>query len=151
MKRNFVLVFSLFVMTLVFSVAASAQSNRPYHDGSVWDIAFIKIKPGQGAAYMNYLASDWKRNQEALKKAGLILSYMVVSTEAHGTNDWNLMLMTEFKDLATMEASQDKADQLMQTLVGNDTKQSQGMVARGDMRELMGDRLARQIILEPKK
>lgn len=151
MKRNFVLICSLFVLMLVCSTAASAQSNRPYHDGSVWDISFIKVKPGQGAAYMNYLATDWKRNQEAMKKAGLILSYMVVSTEAHGANDWNLMLMTEFKDLASMEAGQDKADQLMQTLVGDDAKAGKAMVARGEMRELMGDRLARQIILEPKK
>ncbi|MFN0279442.1 MAG: hypothetical protein ACKVRN_12735 [Pyrinomonadaceae bacterium] len=151
MKNKLTLIISLFVVMLTMSIVTSAQVNRPYHDGSVWDIAFIKVKPGQGAAYMNYLATDWKRNQEAMKKAGLILSYMVVSTEAHGANDWNLMLMTEFKDLASMEAGQDKADQLMQTLVGDDAKASKAMVTRGEMRELMGDRLARQIILEPKK
>lgn len=151
MKRNFLFVCSLFIFTLLFSVAANAQSARQYRDGSVWDIAFIKVKPGQGAAYMNYLANEWKRNQEAMKKAGLILSYKVISTEAHGTNDWNLMLMTEFKDLASMEAGQDKADQLMQSLVGDDATAGKAMVARGDMRELMGDRLAREIILEPKK
>jgi hypothetical protein len=151
MKRNIVLVCSFFLMTLAFSVTASAQSNRPYHDGSVWDIAFIKVKPGGGAAYMNYLATDWKRNQEALKKAGIILSYMVIGTEAHGANDWDLMLMTEFKDLASMESNQDKADQVLQSLVGDDTKQSKATITRGEMRELMGGRLGRQVVLEPKK
>ena len=151
MKRNLVLACSLFILTLICTTAVSAQSNRPYHDGSVWDIAFIKVKPGGGSAYMNYLATDWKRNQEALKKAGIIMSYMVIGTEVHGTDDWDLMLMTEFKDLASMEANQDKADQVLQSLAGDDTKQSQATITRGEMRELMGDRLARQIVLEPKK
>src|SRR5688572_31441417 len=31
-------------------------------------------------------------------------SYKVLRTEAHGPGDWNLMLMTEYKDMATMEA-----------------------------------------------
>ena len=76
--------------------------TRPYHNGTVWDVAFIRIKPGMDTAYMTYLAGQWKAEHEALKKEGLILSYKVISCEAHGPSDFNLMLMTEFKDLATL-------------------------------------------------
>jgi hypothetical protein len=74
-----------------------------------------------------------------------------LQTEAHGSNDWNLMLLTEYKDLATMEKNQDKADALLQTVIGNDEKQRQGYRDRLEIREVLADRLAREIILEPKR
>lgn len=147
--RSMVVVF-IALVTLIIAGIAVAQVKRPYHDGSVWDISFIRVKPGMGAAYMNYLATDWKRNQEAMKKAGLILSYKVIGSEPHSPTDFDLMLMTEYKDLATMEAGSDKADDLSQTVVGNDQKQMEGYKQRLEIREVLGDRLSREIILEPK-
>ena len=124
---------------------------RPYHDGSVWSIAFIKVKPGMNTAYLDYLAADWKKEQEAMKAAGIILSYKVIGVEAHTPAEWNLMLMTEYKSLAAMEASADKADALGQKLFGSDQKMMQGYRDRLEIREVLGDRLGREIILEPKK
>ena len=151
MKRNLTLVCSLFVIMLTMSIVTSAQVNRPYHNGSVWIVGVIQVKPGMSTAYKNYLATDWKRNQEAMKKAGIILSYMVIQTESHSGTDWNMLLLTEYKDLATYEANQDKADNLGQTLVGNDAVQMQGYRDRSLIREVLGNRLARELKLEPKK
>ena len=150
MKRRLILVFSLFIITLTMSVAASAQVNRPYHNGSVWSIGFIVMKPGMDTAYLNYVATDWKKEQEALKKDGQIISYMVIQTEGHSGTDWNLMLMTEYKDLATMEANDAKADTLLQKVIGDDAKQMQGYRDRLQIREVVGNRLGREIVLEPK-
>ena len=132
------------------ALATYAQMvNRPYHNGSVWDLTFVRIKPGMDAAYLGYLTGNWKRAQETARQEGLILSYKVLGTESHGANDWNLLLMVEFKDLATMEANQPKADALGQRLFGTDQQQQQGYRERADIREIVGDRLAREIILEP--
>ena len=150
MKIKRTLIGSLVLLVLIVGVSVFAQVNRPYHNGSVWNISFIRVKPGMDTAYMEYLAGAWKLNQEAAKKEGLILSYKVIGTEGHTPGDWNLMLMTEFKDLASMEANEDKADALAQKMIGNDQKQMQGYKERSEIRELMGDRLAREIILEPK-
>ena len=79
-----------------------------------------------------------------------MLSYKVLTTEAHSANDWNLMLMTEFKDLATMEANEDKAEELTQKLIGDDAKQQKGYKERSEIREVMGSRLAREMVLEGK-
>jgi len=151
MKRNLILVLSLFVIILTMSIAASAQIQRPYHNGSVWSIGFIVMKPGMDTAYLNYIATDWKKEQEALKKDGQIISYMVIQTEGHTGNDWNLMLMTEYKDLATMEADEAKADTLLQKVIGDDAKQMQGYRDRLQIREVVANRLGRQIVLEPKR
>lgn len=151
MKRNLTLVCSLFVLMLTMSIVTSAQVNRPYSNGSGWAIGVIQVKPGMDNAYKNYLATEWKRNQEAMKKEGIILSYMVIQTEMHSGTDWNMLLLTEYKDLATFEANQTKADNLAQTVVGNDAAQMQGYKERLQIREVLGNRLAREILLEPKK
>jgi hypothetical protein len=151
MKRNHIFVSLLIVLALTLSVVVLGQVNRPYRNGSVWSIGFIRMKPGMETAYLNYIATDWKRNQEALKKDGQIISYKVLTTEAHSTGDFNIMLMTEYKDLATMEANTDKADNLAQQVVGNDEKQRQGYRDRLEIREVLQNRLAREIVLEPKR
>ena len=149
MKRT--LVSSLIVLILTVSVVVVAQVNRPFRNGSVWAISLIKMNPGMETAYLNYIAGDWKREQEALKKDGQIVSYKILQTEAHGSNDWNLMLMTEYKDLATYEKNLEKTDALLQTVIGDDEKQRQGYRQRMEIREVLADRLAREIVLEPKR
>ena len=152
MKLNRRIVVGALALSVAGAAALTvhAQVKRPYHDGTVWNVSFIRMKPGMDTAYLNYLATDWKRNQEAAKKEGLIVSYKVLATEAHTPNDWNLILMTEVKNLATMEANVDKNDALFQKVVGDDQKQMQGYKDRLEIREVMGDRLAREIVLEPK-
>jgi len=135
---------------LLAGAAVWAQVKRPYRNGSVWDVAFIKVKPGMDVAYLTYLSGAWKMEQDAAKKEGLVLSYKVLVTEAHGATDWNLLLMTEYKNLASMEAGQEKFDALVQKVIGDDQTQMQGYKDRLEIREVMGSRLAREIILEPK-
>lgn len=154
MKRNRRIISSFAAVCLLLTVVGLgvyAQVSRPFRNGTVWTVSFIKMKPGMETAYLNYIATDWKRNQETFKKEGLILSYKVLTTEAHSPGDWNIMLMTEFKDLATMEANEAKADALAQKVVGDDQKQIQGYRERLEIREVMGDRLAREIVLEPRR
>ncbi|MCM3874317.1 MAG: hypothetical protein ND895_26810 [Pyrinomonadaceae bacterium] len=151
MKLNRLTIGFLVALVLTLSVVAFAQVNRPYRNGSVWSIGFIRMKPGMDTAYLNYVAGDWKREQEALKKDGQVISYKVLQTEAHGAADFNLMLMTEYKDLATYEKNLEKADALLQTVIGDDEKQRQGYRQRLEIREVLADRLAREIVLEPKR
>jgi hypothetical protein len=150
MNRKRIAIGIFAIAVLVIGVTVYAQVKRPFRNGTVWQISFIRMKPGMDTAYLNYVAGQWKAEQEAQKKAGNILSYKVLGVEGHTTAEWNLMLMTEYKDLASMEASEDKADAVAQQVVGDDEKQRQGYREREAIREVVGTRLAREIILESK-
>jgi hypothetical protein len=152
MKRSTVVIVGFMAALCVIAAGLSvyAQASRPYRNGSVWTMSMIRMKPGMDSAYLTYLATDWKRNQESLKTEGLILSYRVLTTESHGSSDWDVLLLTEYKDLATLEANQDKADAVVQKVVGDDQKQMQGYKERSEIREVLGTRLAREITLEPR-
>jgi hypothetical protein len=149
MKQR-ILTGALLVSLALLALSLYAQVNRPYRNGSVWDIAFIRMKPGMETAYLTYLTGDWKREQEALKSNGYALSYKVLQTESHNPNDFNIILMTEFKDLASLEANEKKMDALSQQVAGNDQKQQQGYREREPIRDVLADRLAREIVLEPR-
>lgn len=150
-NRNRILTGLLVAFIFTLSIVVVAQVSRPFRNGSVWSIGFIQMKPGMDTAYLNYVATDWKREQEALKKDGQIISYKVLTTESHGSNDWNIMLMTEYKNMATMEANETKADNLTQTVSGNDAQQMQGYRDRLQIREVLQNRMAREIVLEPRR
>jgi hypothetical protein len=150
-KKQRILGICLGVCVLLLGASVYAQMVRPTHNGTVWELSFIHVKPGMGSAYDKYLASDWKKEQDALKAAGITLSYKVIGAEAHSPGDWNLMLMVEYKDLASLEANEDKADALLQKMFGGDEKEMQGYKERSEIREVLGTRLAQEVILEPKK
>jgi len=151
MRKQGIVGICIGMCLLLLGASVYAQIVRPTHAGTVWQLSFIHVKPGMVSAYDKYLASDWKKEQEALKAAGIVLSYKVIGTEAHSPSDWDLMLMVEYKDLASVEANEDKVDALLQKTFGGDEKVMQGYKERSEIREVLGTRLARELILEPKK
>src|SRR5438132_3972587 len=78
MKSRRVFVSSIFAIIVLICISGLARVDRPYHNGSVWELSFIRVKPGMDEAYTNYLAGQWKQQQEAMKLAGIILSYKVI-------------------------------------------------------------------------
>src|SRR5271166_952669 len=72
MRKQHILGICLGVCLLLLGISLYAQMVRPTHDGTVWTLSFIHVKPGMGIAYDKYLASDWKKEQDALKEAGII-------------------------------------------------------------------------------
>jgi hypothetical protein len=138
---------ALAVSLMALGLSLYAQVSRPYHPGTVWQLQFIRVKPGMDNAYKDWLATDWKKQQEAFKSQGLIMNYKVLETESHNANDFNMILMTEAKDLATLEANDQKFDAVAQQVMGSDEQQRQGYKNREGMREPLGTRLAREVVL----
>lgn len=91
-------------------------------------MSYIRINPGMFDKYMKYLDTDYKRNMEAQKKAGIILDYAVYSSPQTRNEDWNMILSVTYKNMAAQLA--------------------QASIERGAMREQVGSRLLRQLILK---
>jgi len=138
------------VCMLLFAQPMLAQS-KPYHEGPVWEIQYIHAKAGMEDRYLRYLAGDWKKEQDAMKKAGYVLNYMVITTEAHNPADPNVILMVQFKDMTTLEANAEKMEELGQQIFGGQSKVEAGYNDRSNYRDVIGARLGREIVLEPKK
>ena len=112
----------------------------PYREGSVWSVTFIKVKPGMFDTYLRDLAANRKKLMEQAKKDGLILSERMLSGEAPGRDEFDLMLMVEYKNWSAFDGLSDKFRKLAEKMVGAEDKQVQMMVKRTEVREILGSR-----------
>jgi hypothetical protein len=99
----------------------------------------VPLAPASCSAFVQVLPAPPARSKVSVRAPHCCSHY--------GSTDFNLMLLTEYKDLATYEKNLEKADALLQTVIGNDEKQRQGYRDRLEIREVLADRLAREIVL----
>src|SRR5690349_18573007 len=145
MKR----VAMLFASLMLFAVMGStfAQETKPYREGPVRQVSFIKIKPGQFNNYMKYLDGPYKANMEAMKKAGLITGYAVYRSQAHTPQDADLILTVAFPNMAALDRT-DEADAISTKVLGPMDSRDKASMDRESMRELLGSELTRELILK---
>jgi hypothetical protein len=137
----------IFIITMCFSLGAFAQ-EIPYKDGTVWSITFIKTKPGMADDYLRSLASTWRKVNEQAKKEGLILSYKILSGDAVNRDDWDLLLLTEHKNMASLDGLDEKFQAIATKIEGSEDQQKAIMTSRVEMREILGSKLVREIFLK---
>ncbi len=130
---------------LLFSSTLSAQ-EKTYKDGSVWQIGFIKISANMTVEYLNNLKANWKVTHDEAVSQGLILSYKILQGAAANPEDWDVMLMTEFKSLAAMEGSDEKWAAISKKVIGGEEAMKKLNESRVSMRTIYGGKLVREVI-----
>ena len=108
----------LLVIAMTMGISTFAQ-DRTYKEGSVWNVQFIRTNAGMGVEYLNSLKTTWKATQDEALKQGLILSYKILDGQAANPQDFDIILLTEFKNLASMEGMDDKWDAISKKVVGD--------------------------------
>jgi len=138
----------VFLLALL-STAPLAAQDRPYTEGSVTSVSYIRVKPGMFDKYMKYLDTDYKRSMEAQKKEGIILDYGVYTSPQKDEEDWNMVLTVTYKNMAALDNLRDRAEPIaMRTLSTTPDKAAAASIERGAMRDQVGSRLLRQLILK---
>ena len=132
------------VLLLGTALPAAAQ-DKPYKEGTVWAVSFIKVKPGMFDIYMRDLAGGRKKMMEEAGKQGLIVSERMLIGSAMGQGDWDLMLMIEYKNWAAFDGLSDKFDALALKAMGSEEKQVQIMTKRVDVREIVSEKFFQEI------
>ena len=100
---------SAVLFLLPYSQLSAQQEEDLYEDGSVWTLTFIRTAPNQEDNYLNDLAKTWAASMEEAKAEGLILDYKILDGNAANDDDFNLILMMEFKNFATFDPDKDRA------------------------------------------
>lgn len=147
MKNIGLFICVLITLSFIYSDAAKAQ-ERSYTDGSVWNISLIKTKAPFFDDYMNNLNNGWKRVMDEAKKQGIILSYMVLSQSPSDKDDWDLALLIEYKNMAAFDGLREKMEKIQSSLFGDQKTMQDAAVKRNDLREMLGSRLARQLLFK---
>jgi hypothetical protein len=127
--------------------AVIAQSSHT--EGTVSQVVSIRVGAGHMDHYMAYLADTWKKDQEALKAAGVIVDYAVYSTMARNPDDPNLYLVTVLANMAALDGYDARADAVLAKATGVSTEAAQkAMAERNAIRTLVGMEVIRELKLK---
>lgn len=143
--RSACLVFAL--LSIVLSANASAQEAKPYKDGPVTEVSYIKTRNGKFDDYMKFLDTDWKSQMEGYKKAGLIVGYAVYSATPRSPNEADVILTTTYANLAALDKT-DEFDKIDAKAAGGTTAMNKGASDRDAIRQVLGSELIREMILK---
>jgi len=130
------------------AVTTASQSTSPYTEGAVWQITMVKTKAGMGDDYLKALAKIFKSTNDEAKKQGIITDYKILIGDAATQQDYDMLLMVQYPNMAALDGLRDKTDPIDAKMVGSQDQQRQLAVKRLEIREIMGDKLMREITLK---
>ena len=125
-----------------------AQSDAPYNEGPVWLITMVKTKAGMSDDYLKLLAKIYRSTNEEAKKQGIIMDYKILVGDSSNPQDFDILLMQEMQNMASLDGLRDKLDPIDKKIIGSEEAQRQGAVKRMEVREIMGNKLMREVTLK---
>lgn len=105
------------LLVLMFCSAAAALGTRalasewPMMPGDFWEVTGVHLKDGGALAYANFLATEWKADQEFAKSKGWIKGYMVFGNAYPRKGEPDLYLVVISERLATGAEGEKRNDE----------------------------------------
>jgi hypothetical protein len=147
MKKS-VTIISCVAVIAAFSGLCHAQSDAPYTEGSVWNLTMVKAKYGMGDDYLKGLTKSFKGTLDEAKKQNLIMDYKILIGDSANPQDYNILLMVESKNMAALDNTREKFDPIARKVEGSPDQQRDTATKRLEIREIMGDKLMREVTLK---
>jgi hypothetical protein len=133
---------------LGWATTSLSQSDAPYVEGPVWEISMIKAKYGLEDDYFKNVRATLKPPLDEAKKQKIILDYKILFGEIANPQDYNVLLLVEFRNMAAFDGLRDKLGPIFAKAAGSAEHQTQIQVKRLDVREVMGEKVMREIMFQ---
>jgi hypothetical protein len=146
LTRSFRVLGTLCALSAITSAAFA--DGRNWNDGPVINVSAIRTLDGHFDDYMKWLATGFKKQEEAAKKAGLILSYRVLVAEPRSPGDPDIYLVVEYKNWAALDGLGGKFDALSTQTEGSPDKAAQSSAERGKIRTVLGSQTMQEALLK---
>src|SRR3989441_4662766 len=127
---------------------AGTGSNAPYIEGPVWVLTMVKTKSGLGDDYIKQITGTVKPVYDEEKKQKIILDYKILEGDAMGAQDFDVLIMVQYPNMAALDGLRDKMDPIIEKVMGPEDQRRATAVKRLDIREILGTKTMREITLK---
>jgi hypothetical protein len=135
-------------LTVSLGLAAGAVADdKPYKEGPVTDVAWIRVKDGKLFDYISYLNGTYKQEMEAFKKAGLVTDYHVYQVSPRRPEDPNLILTVTYPNYGALDHHAEY-DAITTRLEGSLKQADVAYGTRESIRVVLGSELIQELILK---
>jgi len=121
-----------------FASSAALADDHAYTEGPVVNMASIRTVDGKFDEYMQWLDTTWKKEEEAARKAGYILSYQVLTVDPRGPNDPDVILVITYRNWAALDGALAKGDAIAKQVEGSIQAANKSQSDRGAIRRVLG-------------
>jgi hypothetical protein len=108
----------------------------------------VKSKAGLDDDYLRQISGTVKPVYEEEKKQKIILDYKILQGDAMGTQDYNIIIMVQYPNMAALDGLRDKMDPILEKVMGSEDQRRATAVKRLDIREILGTKTMREITLK---
>jgi hypothetical protein len=122
--------------------------GKDWNDGPVVNSSYIRTVDGHFDDYMHWLATTYKKQQEAAKAAGLITAWRVLVVEARNPTDPDIILVTEYKNWAALDHLGGKLDAVSAKVEGSAEAAAKAEADRAKIRTVLGSRTMQEAVLK---
>src|SRR5213592_1856816 len=143
----FVLGFGCFCLGQTGATSAKG-SNAPGSEGPVWTLTMVKTKTGLSDEYLKQITGTVKPVYDEEKKQKIILDYKILEGDAMGAEDFNILILVEYPNMAALDGLRDKMDPIVEKVMGSEDQRRATAVKRLDVREILGTKTMREITLK---
>jgi len=91
---------ALCAATMLFAVPAAAQ-DIPLTTGNFWSVTEVRIDDGHFSTYADYLANEWRKQEEFTKSKGWIKDYYILGNINKRGDEPDLYLVEIFDHVTT--------------------------------------------------
>ena len=107
----------------------------------------VRTKAGMGDDYLKNLAQAYKSTSDEAKKQGIIMDYKILLGDAANADDFDILLMVQYKNMAALDGLREKTDPIATKLIGGEEKLREGSVKRMEIRDILGSKTMREVTL----
>ena len=137
------MIAALGAATMLFAFPATAQ-DIPLVNGSYWNVTGITIDDGHFSNYADYLAGEYRKQQDFMKAKGWIKDYYILSNGSKRADEPDLYLVQIF-DHMTTPAEDVAREKEMYAHMAMSTRQSEaGSGNRAKFRKIGGTMLLQE-------
>src|SRR3979490_355402 len=122
MNKILISILSL-TIAVAFTCPCRAQTTQPSTEGPVWTITMVKTKYGMTDDYLKGLAKTFKGTLDEAKKQNLILDYKILLGDNATPHDFDILLMVEQKNMASLDNAREKFDPIARKVEGDPDQQ----------------------------
>jgi len=134
--------------TSAITSTTTTGSTAPYTEGSVWEITMVRTKAGMSDDYLKNLSQAYKSTSDEAKKQGIIMDYKILIGDAANQDDFDILLMVQYKNMAALDGLRDKTDPIATKLIGGEEQLRQGSIQRMEIRDILGSKTMREVTLK---
>ena len=108
----------------------------------------IKAKAGLSDDYFKSISQSVKPVYDEEKKQKIILDYKILDGDASGAQDFNILIMVQYPNMAALDGLRDRMDPIVEKVMGPEDQRRATAVKRLDIREILATKTMREITLK---